>query len=453
MRSILVLMLLATALGSACQVNERSGEPTSANPRSAIADPADWCAEHGLPESKCTKCNPSLIPQFQQAGDWCAEHGFPESVCPLCNPMQPPTGIAQPMVIPGMKVRFRSPDIEQAVGIATVAAQRATVVAKVDCTARIAFDLNRLADVRVVIPGVVRRVRVDLGQTVRRGTPLFDLESKGIGEIQATLQAARERGRTARANLERQRDLLESNFASERKVELATQELAAAEAEARAASATLRIAGADQETLSGSFVVTAPIDGTVVRRPAVVGLLATEELSLATIADTSMMWALCDVPEQSVSRLQLGQIAHITLDGSAEDIFDGKITWISAEVDPRTRTVAARAEIPNPDGRLRSNQFARASIETATEDSAVAVPVSAVQRVGDQSVVFIRTEPGVYEPRVVTLELPTGELIQVEGDVHVGDLVVTTGAFLLKTELMPGNIGAGCCEVEPPGGR
>ena len=153
-------------------------------------------------------------------------------------------------------------------------------------------------------------------------------------------------------------------------MELATQELAAAEAEARAASATLRIAGADQETLSGSFVVTAPIDGTVVRRPAVVGLLATEELSLATIADTSMMWALCDVPEQSVSRLQLGQIAHITLDGSAEDIFDGKITWISAEVDPRTRTVAARAEIPNPDGRLRSNQFARASIETATEDSA-----------------------------------------------------------------------------------
>ena len=55
-------------------------------------DPSDWCTGHGLPESQCTLCNPSLIAQYRASGDWCPEHGFPESVCPQCNPMRPPGG-------------------------------------------------------------------------------------------------------------------------------------------------------------------------------------------------------------------------------------------------------------------------------------------------------------------------------------------------------------------------
>lgn len=46
----------------------------------------DWCGEHQVPESLCTRCNPALIPAFQATGDWCAEHGLPESQCLICNP-------------------------------------------------------------------------------------------------------------------------------------------------------------------------------------------------------------------------------------------------------------------------------------------------------------------------------------------------------------------------------
>jgi cobalt-zinc-cadmium efflux system membrane fusion protein len=74
-----------------------------------------------------------------------------------------------------------------------------------------------------------------------------------------------------------------------------------------------------------------------------------------------------------------------------------------------------------------------------------------VQRVGEQEVVFIRTAPGVYAPRVVDRD-GDGELVQVKGSVAEGDVVVTTGAVLLRTEITPGSIGAGCCDVEPPGG-
>jgi cobalt-zinc-cadmium efflux system membrane fusion protein len=126
--------------------------------------------------------------------------------------------------------------------------------------------------------------------------------------------------------------------------------------------------------------------------------------------------------------------------------FHGEITWIASEVDPRTRTVTARAEVPNPAGRLRANQFARARIETGAARTAVSVPRQAVQRVGDFDVVFVRTQPGSYEPRVVK-RLGDGAVVQVEGRVQPGDPVVTTGAVLLRTEIMPGSIGAGCCEV------
>ena len=412
---------------------------------------ADWCVEHGLPESKCTKCTPSLIARFRAEGDWCAEHGLPESVCPVCNPQQPPAG-AEQAALEARVVRFQPPEIEDSAGIRTVTARRAQASAAIECTARIAFDSDRVADIRALVPGIVRRVRVELGAKVKRGAPLFELESTRVGEIQGTLQTAREQVRTAQANLARQRELRASDIASARQVEVAEQELASARAAVRTAEATLRMAGAARSAPSGRYRLTAPLGGTVVRRPAVIGVLATASASLATLADTSVMWALCDVPEADASRVALGQKVYVTIEGGDAQAIEGELTWIAAEVDPRTRTVTARAEVQNPQGRLRANQFARARIQTGAPRTAIAVPRSAVQRVGEREVVFVRTAPGVYEPRVVARR-GGGDLVQIEGRVHRGDAVVTTGAVLLRTEIMPGSIGAGCCEVAPPGGK
>jgi cobalt-zinc-cadmium efflux system membrane fusion protein len=429
---------------SACPVCNPQQPPGAAG--QAIAD---WCVEHALPESKCTKCNPSLTSQFQAAGDWCAEHGFPESVCPICNPQQPPLG-AEQAAIEARIVRFRSPEIEGFAGIRTITAERSSASAAIECTASIAFDSDRVADIRAIVPGIVRRVRAELGATVERGAPLFELESTRVGEVQGALQTARERVRTAQANLARQQELRAGDIASARQVEVAEQELASAQVEERTAKATLRMAGASQSAPSGRYTLSAPIAGMVVRRPAVVGLLATESTSLATIADTTAMWALCDVSEADAGRVALGQTVVVTIN-TGEDAVEGEITWIAAEVDPRTRTVTARAEVQNPDGKLRANQFARARIQIGAPRTAVSVPRGAVQRIGEREVVFVRTAQGVYEPRVVARH-GGGDPVQVEGRVSQGDAVVTTGAVLLRTEIMPGSIGAGCCEVDPPGG-
>ena len=451
--TLAVLALLAAG----CEDGEESA-PESVQ---AVAQAEDMCAEHGVPEALCTKCNPALIPVFEARGDWCAEHGFPESICPTCNPgaaearaaamANDPAAAATGLPsVEARTVRFAAPGIEESAGIETATARRAEAAASVECTARIGFNADHLADIRAIVPGIVRRVRAELGAHVERGAPLFDLESTHVGEIQGALEAARQRIRTAEANLARQRELQASEIASARQVELAERELATARSEARAAESTLRMAGAAQSASSGRYTLRSPIAGTVVRRPGVVGVLATEDTSLATVADTSVMWALCDVPEAEAPRVAVGQKVHVTVDGDAGSTFEGEVTWLASEVDPRTRTVTARAEVPNPEGALRANQFARARIETSAPHTAVSVPREAVQRVGEDEVVFVRTEPGVYHPRIVRRH-GEGEIVQVEGNVSEGDAVVTTGAILLRTEVMPGSIGAGCCEVEPPG--
>ncbi len=433
------------------------GYPESACPQCNPMQPpgegaaADWCAGHGLPESKCTKCNPELVAGFKAAGDWCAEHGYPESACPQCNPVAPPGGAKGPIAA-GTVIRLRDPSVEGSAGITTAPAREAAMGHGVEATARIDFDRNRVADVRAPVPGLVRTLHVDLGDRVGAGDPLFVLESARIGDLQARRGAARARVGAARANFERQKTLRKGEIASQRQLELARQELEGAEATLRSIDASLRLSGAAKRGGKGEFTITAPIAGEVVRRPAVRGTYARESDALALIADTATMWALVDVPAAEAGAVRVGQPVRVQVEG-AEGGVEGMITWVAAEVDPKTRMVTARGELPNPDGRLRAGQFARATVELDGAKGAVTVPVEAVQRFEGASVVFVRTGAGVYEPRVVEPGRRDGERVQVGGGVKAGEAVVTTGAYLLRTELSRDSIGAGCCEVDAPGAK
>ena len=102
-----------------------------------------------------------------------------------------------------------------------------------------------------------------------------------------------------------------------------------------------------------------------------------------------------------------------------------------------------RGERPTP----RARRVGKHDHNASAPRRAVAVPRDAVQRVMGQDVVFVRSARGVYEPRVVRRR-SDGDPVQVEGGVQEGDAVVTAGAILLRTEVTPGSIGAGCCEVE-----
>ncbi len=452
----LVLSLLVSVTG--CERGSTEAQPARATPRgSATAE--GMCSEHGVPEALCTKCNSALAAVFKAKGDWCEAHGFPESFCPVCNPnarfpdvgaapTRPAAAPGSAPFAPGTKVRFRSPETEATAGIETVPARKASIGSGVTCTAQIEYNRNKLADIRALVPGVVRKLLVDLGQHVEKGAPLFVLQSTQVGEAQARLPGLEQVVRTARANHVRKKKLGADGVVSQRAVEQAQQELASAEADLASARSAVRLAGASAGQ-TGSYVLTSPLTGTVVRRPAVVGAYATADTSLGTVADTSTMWVRFDVPEGSAKAVQVGQSVSIMIDGSDGQL-RGEIAWVASEVDPKTRMVAARAEIPNKEGKVRANQFARAVIETSSSTDVMVVPRAALQRFGDKTLVFVRLSAGLYEPRVVVRGSGDAKEVQVTGDVKPKELVVTTGAYLLKTELSPESIGAGCCDVEAP---
>jgi cobalt-zinc-cadmium efflux system membrane fusion protein len=116
-------------------------------------------------------------------------------------------------------------------------------------------------------------------------------------------------------------------------------------------------------------------------------------------------------------------------------------------VNHTTRTTKVRAELPNPEGKLRANQFGRATIQIGDRHKALTVPKSAIQRYENADMVFLPEKEGTYRPqRIRTRTIGQGDVLEVTWGLKSGQEVVTTGAFLLKTEIMKGSIGAGCCD-------
>ncbi len=476
-RAALALLACALVTVSCSRKSpERAPAPTAAATQTfkggPAAHPGDWCGGHGVPESECTRCNPELIPQFQARHDWCGEHGVPESQCAACHPELLRQGVAPPRprdgrpageappahgareaptsdagasaVRPGTTVRLARPEVAERVGIQTVAAETRPLADEVTAPVRLDFDPARLARISARVPGVVRSVAVALGARVRAGDLLLTLDSAVAAATRADVVSASTRVANAESALRRAREIRAAGVGSQADIEVAETAVAAARAELTSLRAASTLAG----TGGGRAVqVRAPREGIVVRRSASLGQQVTAEEVLVEVADLSQMWAMLDVPDAEAPRLEVGQRVTITMDGIVTP-FEAPLMWLSPVVDPHTRTVQARVELPNADGRLRANAFGRARVAVGSPQAGVVVPRDALQRVGAEEVVFVARSSLAYEARVVAVALRTPREVQLVSGVATGERVVTTGSFELKTELLRDSIGAGCCDDE-----
>jgi cobalt-zinc-cadmium efflux system membrane fusion protein len=406
-----------------------------------------WCKDHAAPEAKCTKCRPQLIAKFIEAGDYCREHGYPESVCPYCHPDRvKAAGHELPSFPePGTKVRLASAETERKAGIETVRAEERQFARSIDVVGQLEFNQNRLARLSARGAAAVAEVKVDVGDAVKKGQPLVLLSSGAVGGAQSRLAASQARVEAAAAALTREEALLARGISSRRDTEQARTELAAARADQDTARAELRAAGAGDSGNGGLYSLAAPFDGTVVARDAVAGRAVAEDDVLVEVADLQTIWAVLEVPEEHAASLRPGQHVSIRVEGSGE-VREGRLGRVAASVDPRTRTVRARVDLPNRDGSLKAGSFVRASIQISAPRGAVLVPERAVQRAQGQALVFVRTAPGQYDPVNVDVGGRSGDAIEIVKGLAAGAEVVTTGAFVLKTEILKDSIGAGCAD-------
>lgn len=443
---------LIGVLFAAPACSSREAQPEKKKEARGPAAEGAMCAEHGVLEAICTKCNPKLIPIFRAKGDYCEEHGFPLSVCPIHHPERggrPEANVALDKAPPdGTKVRLKTQETARLAGIETAVAERRPGGARLEALASIAYDATKWAEVNARSAGVVRAIKADVGTRVKAGAPLAIIESAGVGADRSRLQAAATRVAVAEANFKREKELLRQGVTAETSSLAAQQELDAAKAEQASANAALGVVG---PSAGGSgYVVTAPIAGVVTRRDLTIGHMVSadrdDDTVLFEIVDTSTMRAEIEVPETELQRVRVGQEVEVIVDALPELTFKGTIDYLAPEVARETRTVKARATLANPDGSLRANMFGRARIALGGTEETVMVPGAAVQHVGDVELIFVKLGEGEYEARRVKLGVREGDRIEVARGIKAGEPVVTQGSFLLKTETLKGSIGAGCCE-------
>jgi cobalt-zinc-cadmium efflux system membrane fusion protein len=170
---------------------------------------------------------------------------------------------------------------------------------------------------------------------------------------------------------------------------------------------------------------------------------------LFTIADISTLWVIANVPEGQISVLNVGTPAEISHSELGLKARTGRVAYIDPNLNEETRTGRVRVEIQNPGGRLKAGMFVdvRFQADSGQPDrkavTSIVVPDEAVQRIGERAVVFIPStdKPGKFQVRDVQLGEAMGGFHQIREGLQAGDRVVTKGSFVLKTQLMKGQLG------------
>jgi cobalt-zinc-cadmium efflux system membrane fusion protein len=331
-------------------------------------------------------------------------------------------------------------DMVRDLRISTATVEERTGAGEIAVLGEIAADQARYAEVAPPTPGQIVRVLAETNATVDRGTPLAELRSTELGRARADLMSAEARRDLARQALDRKQALASERIVAVREVQEAEAASRAADAEVRAATAAMQALGVSDEGDRGGadgslFLVRSPIAGRVLDRHAVLGQYAEPTGHLFTIADLSGVWVLAQAFERDAVNVTLGSTAHVTVAALPGQEFDGRVTLIGRQVDPGSRTVPIRIELPNQTGTLRPGMSVSTRLEVmGATRTILAVPAAALQRVGERWLAFIPREAYEYEMRPVGRGRDLGNDVEVVSGLKAGETVVVEGAFLLKAE-------------------
>jgi cobalt-zinc-cadmium efflux system membrane fusion protein len=289
------------------------------------------------------------------------------------------------------------------------------------------------------------RVLVNLGDSVRPGSPLLELESAEVADAHADYLAAEARTAVAMRAAERARGLLASRVTSQRAVEEAEGELQIAEAERDAAQSRLLAYGTDPASRDapGRVTLTSPIRGGVVKREVHVGEWIEPGDAVIEIIDLDELWLVGALFERDLRHAQVGQRAQVDVRALPRERFAGTVVHVGETLDEANRTAALRVVLANPGHRLRPGMFATARLEAEVESGArvLAVPVAAIQQLDDRNFVFVPSAENTFSVRWIQLGAREGDWVEIVDGLSSGEQVVVGGSVLLRGQLLRGTLG------------
>ena len=327
--------------------------------------------------------------------------------------------------------------------IVTQSIEERELGSEITTSGRVAFDDQRVAHVFSPVTGRVLEVVASLGGRVAKGAPLAILDSPDLGQAKSDVDKAQADLTAAEHELKRQQELVDAQAGAKRDLEQAEDNQQKARAELERARARMKLLHGD-EGAGERFVLRAPIAGEVIARNLNPGIEVQGQyaggsaVELFTIGSTENVWIWADVFEMDTAAVQKGATLSAEVPAYPKRAFTGRVDWVSPSLDPVTRTARVRCVLANPHGELKPEMYATVKIATG-ERRALAVPRSAVVRLGEQTVVFIQTgrnEAGLFrfQRRVVRVdENAAGDLLPVIDGLQRGEVVVITGGLQLTS--------------------
>jgi Cu(I)/Ag(I) efflux system membrane fusion protein/cobalt-zinc-cadmium efflux system membrane fusion protein len=321
-------------------------------------------------------------------------------------------------LVGGVMIRI-DPVVQQNMGIRTAEVEKGPLVHTIRTYGHVTYDETSTTQISPKFNGWIEELYVDFtGKFVEKGEPLFTIYSPEIFSAQeeylvAYRNISQQAGSQGREMLKSARRRLEYFDIPESEIE------------------------AIEKTgeVKKSLMIRSPVNGVVIHKNAVEGINIKAGTTIYTVADLSRVWVEAHIFEYELPWVKEGQEGVMTLPYLPGKVFSGRVAYVYPYLQQKTRDVIIRLEFENPGLALKPDMYADVQINAKQEGEGILIPSEAIIRSGERNIVFVVREKGRFTPRDITpgLVLDNGKVQVLEG-LAPGDLIVTSGQFLLDSE-------------------
>jgi cobalt-zinc-cadmium efflux system membrane fusion protein len=442
-----------------------------------------YCHEHGIYEDECYLCHPeikkpsddqaSLHQKEKESGCsscpsdnknqasshqkekkvlMCNEHGVPEVECAICQPQ-----LAQDLA-PGqsLKIRISSPETMQKVGLRVSKPTATTSSDSVSAYVTVDYNHNHLVNITPLVEGIVHEIFVEPGQLVSKGDTLGIIHSTQLAEYKSEFLKNTAEFKLANLRYQREKKLSNKKISAMTELEATKADLDVAQVQLASSRQSLKNLGLTEEDIkfllkkglpTANLNLKSPLSGTIVERYVTAGERTEPGDSIFKIVDFSSMWLDLSIPSREATPLKLGLNVRAHFDELSGVSIEGKLIWISSAVDPKTRRIRARALVRNPPTSLRKGLYGEATINISESLQVLLVPTDSIQEIDGIPFVFVRKEPSLYAAtRIEYRRSETKGVSLIYQGLNLDDQVVTNGSYILRSEFLKSQLGAGCVD-------
>jgi membrane fusion protein, heavy metal efflux system len=334
-----------------------------------------------------------------------------------------------------------SAEEKSSIGLKTEAANFKAIEAVVRAAGVVKSHPDREAQVSSRVAGKITNLFAKVGDPVKSGQRLAEVQSPEIQKLQVDLLQAENKLVLAKSEMDRMEKLVESKIAAQKELLAAKNQYQAVVNEIEGLTQQLGLLGLSEETIKkvrtekavSSFLIFSPLGGVVAERNVVPGESVEPSKVIFKIIDPSVVFVEGDAFEEALPKLKIGQPVRIRLASYPGEMFSGKISRFSPVLDPQKRTLRLWVEVPNPSGKLKPNLFAEMGVVVGGGQEVLAVPLDAIITTEGASFVFVE-EKGGFRRADVVLGARDDRFVEVKKGLLPGEQVVTDGKQQVYTK-------------------